>query len=329
MCNFNKLGDCLFNPYFLYLTFKLLISITICVFKHLVRDVFFKDVLHAFVSFKETLRGHLLKNESFEDAEKDLPRVFGGVSLSRSGSVAGSTEDLRQSPFLRSESSDRLSRRRSSGGSSTSSFRCSSLSRCSTTSSSFNGIPGDDVHTFRPSRKRSRIESIPIPNNELILPDLLPSPPPPLPPKQRPPLPPRRYSSEPPPLPPKFIPASAWDTYSDEDEEADSDEHTDTSLPEFPVDGDDSLESSDGGRGSVRGNIPESFPFRDPLQKFLSDLGQALSTEVVIKNVYGKIPGHLDLRAQTGATPCVFSLPQTSAPARPPSLSPAASPSPP
>ncbi|KAG7167680.1 hypothetical protein Hamer_G026471 [Homarus americanus] len=250
-----------------------------------------------------------------------------GVSLSRSASSVGSNEDLRHSSLSRSSSSDRLSRRRSSGCSLSS--RCSSLTR-SSTSASLTRLPLDDV-TSRRSKSQYRYEpASPISDfgtvsPDLVLPDLLPSPPP-LPPKKRPPLPPRRSSSsEAPPLPPKFRRPTIWDADSDEESEGTSD----VSLPEFPVDGDDSLESEGDSRGAVRGNIPESFPFRDPLHKFLADLGHALSTEVVIKNVYGAGPGNLNLRAHatpTSSPVAVYSMPQCTAPARPPSLSPAASP---
>lgn len=246
-----------------------------------------------------------------------------GLCLSRSGSIVGSSEDLRHSPLSRSASSERLPRRRSSGGSCSS--RASSLTR-SSTSACF----GRHVHDDAPARQSrhshyeasSPASDLTASTPDLVLPDLLPSPPP-LPPKKRPPLPPRRSSSDAPPLPPKYLRSAPWDGESD----GGSEDTSDTSLPEFLVDGEDSLEA-ESPHGSVQGNIPESFPFRDPLHKFLSDLGHALSTQVVIKNVRGTSPGQLDLHAHTSPipSPAVFSLPQSSAPARPPSLSPAASP---
>lgn len=245
-----------------------------------------------------------------------------GLCLSRSGSIIGSSEDLRHSPLSRSASTDRLSRRRSSGGSTSS--RASSLTR-SSTSSSFSRYAHDDVPIRHPTHLHYEASSptsdLTDSSPDLVLPDLLPIPPP-LPPKKRPPLPPRRCSSDAPPLPPKYLRSTTWDGESD----GGSEETSDTSLPEYLVD-EDSLEA-ESPHGSVRGNIPESFPFRDPLHKFLSDLGHALSTQVVIKNVHGSSPGQLDLHAHTSPipSPAVFSLPQTSAPARPPSLSPSTSP---
>lgn len=246
-----------------------------------------------------------------------LASVDSGLSLSRSNSV-GSQEDLRHVPLSRSCSNERLCRRRSSGCSTASRF--SFLTRSSTTLS-LPRLAHDDAAPRRPSSQTSSPPWSPDPP-ETVMPDLLPSPPP-LPPKRRPPLPPRRSSStEAPPLPPKFTRPPAWEGESDGGSEGTSD----VSLPEYLVDGDDSLESEAAPRGAVRGTIPESFPFRDPLHKFLADLGHALSTEVVIKNVYGARPGHLDLHAHTTPTPtptpvdAVYSMPQSAAPARPPSL---------
>ncbi|KAG0722200.1 hypothetical protein GWK47_044956 [Chionoecetes opilio] len=244
-----------------------------------------------------------------------LASVDSGLSLSRSNSV-GSSEDLRHHhhPLSRSCSNERLCRRRSSGCSTSSRYSC--LSRSSTTLS-LHRLPHDDA----PSRRSSSQASSPPCSPDIqvpVLPDLLPSPPP-LPPKRRPPLPPRRSSCEAPPLPPRYLRQPAWDGDSDGGSEGTSD----VSLPEYLVDGEDSLEGEGAPRGAVRGTIPESFPFRDPLHKFLADLGHALSTEVVIKNVYGARPGHLDLHAHTTPTPTptpVFSMPQSAAPARPSSL---------
>ncbi|MPC65051.1 hypothetical protein E2C01_059175 [Portunus trituberculatus] len=246
-----------------------------------------------------------------------LASVDSGLSLSRSNSV-GSSEDLRHTPLSRSCSNERLCRRRRSSGCSSSS-RFSSLTRSSTTLS-LHRLTHDDAPARRPRSQASSPPSSPDPPDP-VLPDLLP---PPLPPKRRPPLPPRRSSSEAPPLPPKFLRQPVWDGDSDGGSEGTSD----VSLPEYLVDGDDSLEPDATGapRGAVRGTIPESFPFRDPLHKFLADLGHALSTEVVIKNVYGARPGHLDLHAHTTPTPTptptdiAYSMPQSTAPARPPSL---------
>lgn len=245
-----------------------------------------------------------------------LASIDSGLSLSRSNSV-GSSEDLRHTPLSRSCSNERLYRRRSSGCSTSSRF--SSLTRSSTTLS-LHRLSHDDAPSRRSRSQASSPPCSPDPQ-EPVLPDLLPSPPP-LPPKRRPPLPPRRSSSEAPPLPPKFHRQPVWDGDSDGGSEGTSD----VSLPEYLVDGDDSLEGEGAPRGPVRGTIPESFPFRDPLHKFLADLGHALSTEVVIKNVYGSRPGHLDLHAHTTPTPtptpmdAVYSMPQSAAPARPPSL---------
>ena len=242
-----------------------------------------------------------------------LASIDSGLSLSRSNSV-GSSEDLRCPPLSRSCSNERICRRRSSGCSTSSRF--SSLTRSSTTLS-LHRLNHDDA-SRRPRSQTSSPPSSPDPPDP-VMPDLLPSPPP-LPPKRRPPLPPRRSSCEAPPLPPKFLRQPVWDADSDGGSEGTSD----VSLPEYLVDGDDSLEGEGVHRGAVRGTIPESFPFRDPLHKFLADLGHALSTEVVIKNVYGARPGHLDLRAHTTPTPtpmdAVYSMPQSAAPARPPSL---------
>lgn len=245
-----------------------------------------------------------------------LASVDSGLSLSRSNSV-GSQEDLRHPPLSRSCSNERLCRRRSSGYSTSSRF---SLTRSSTTLC----LPRLAHDDSGPRRSPSQTSSPPWSPDppETVMPDLLPSPPP-LPPKRRPPLPPRRSCTEAPPLPPKFGRPPAWEGESDGGSEGTSD----VSLPEYLVDGDDSLEGEAAPRGAVRGTIPESFPFRDPLHKFLADLGHALSTEVVIKNVYGARPGHLDLHAHTTPTPtptpvdaAVYSMPQSAAPARPPSL---------
>lgn len=249
-----------------------------------------------------------------------LASVDSGLSLSRSNSV-GSQEDLRHTPLSRSCSNERLCRRRSSGCSTASRF--SFLTRSSTTLS-LPRLAHDEAALRRPSSQTSSPPWSPDPP-ETVMPDLLPSPPP-LPPKRRPPLPPRRSSTEAPPLPPRFARPPAWEGESDGGSEGTSD----VSLPEYLVDGEDSLEAETAPRCAVRGTIPESFPFRDPLHKFLADLGHALSTEVVIKNVYGARPGHLDLHAHTTPTPtpvdAVYSMPQSSAPARPPSLPQEASP---
>lgn len=253
-----------------------------------------------------------------------LASVDSGVSLSRSNSFFGSTEDMRHQPLSRSCSTERLPRRRSSACSTssrysvtshyTSSGHHSSTLRRSSTSTSLHHEEGN----VRRPGSHSGYHSPPSPDP--LLPDLLPSPPP-LPPKKRPPLPPRRCSTEVPPVPPRYQGRNNWDAFSD----GESGDTSDVSLPEFLVDGEESLEGESG--GNVRGNIPESFPFKAPLHKFLADLGQALSTEVVIKNVYGAEPGHLNLHAHTTPSPVpppVYSMPQSTAPPRPPSLSPEA-----
>ena len=288
----------------------------------------------------------LLKHRRENEAQRlvkyrsssSLISVDSGFCLSRAGSSANSTEDLR--PLLtRSISHDRLSRRKSSE---TSHNKC--LTR-SITTNSFGFSATDSVtgshHHHRLSSERS-LSSLGHHNNVSITrsscteftsstPDLSLSSevisPPPLPPKTRPPLPPRRSRSSDiaPSPPPRYGSYPFWDA----DSELGSGHTSDTSLPEYLVD--ESTASSCGGselNKSSAGNsldyIPESFPFKHSLQKFLSDLSDKLSTEVIIKNVYENGPGYLDVIAHTQNTSAgnIYSLPQNGEPARPASLSP-------
>ena len=265
-----------------------------------------------------------------------LISVDSGFGLSRGGSAANSTEDLRLG-LTRSVSHDRLHRRKSSSCSSSSSTseNCPKIFTRSATTNLLHGFGNYDDRSY------SRRRDISSPQSEvtcsstpdLTLPDLLLSPPP-LPPKKRPPLPPRRksndVSSQP---PPRYTSPPFWDFESD----VGSGHTSDASLPEYLVD-DDGLDS-EGSKGHVRGHIPESFPFKNPLQKFLADLGQSLSTEVIIKNVYGGAPGNLDVTAHTvplsgtsshgtSVATNIHSLPQNGEVPRPSSLSPSVSHSP-
>lgn len=211
-------------------------------------------------------------------SSSSLLSLDSGLS-SHDGSTNTSAEDVR-APLSRSSSNDRFRLRIFNDAS----FRRLRSSRTSSFSSAGSSPEPKTPELFGKNYSSKNIS----PSPNISFPDLLPSPPLPIPPKSRPPLPPRRRtesanSSS------QQSSGILWD--------GDSGESSDISLPEFP--------NEDQERGTFllpnfKSSIPQSFAYKDSLNRFLSDLSHSHRGEVVVQNVSGGASGNLSLKAIVG-----------------------------